>query len=236
MNTTPAANSTTPPVQPPSPASSTPPAPTTTTPPAATTPPLLSTSEPPKPADPPKPGDPPAPLAADPGKPVPLTGKDVTLPEGVTVNWEDPLAKEYLGILNDDKLDAKSRAAALTGIFPKVQERINADNLKTWTEMQDQWQGDLKKQHGAQFPEKLSKVAASIEAYSKHLQGLQAPGSPPIDHATVLREAATMTGWGNNPATMNYIFWLTDQISEGSPLGGSPAGGAKDRATTMFGK
>lgn len=170
------------------------------------------------------------------GKPAPLSWKDAALPEGVTVKADDPMAQEFLGIINDEKLDQKGRFNALANFFPKVQERIAEDNLRTWIEMQDTWVGDLKKEHGSLLPEKLGRVNALMTEYNEDMQGRQAAGTQKLDFMAPLKEAATITGAGNNPAWMNFIMWVAERSGEGRPLTGSPAGGGeRNPATILFG-
>lgn len=177
----------------------------------------------------------PAPVTDPAGKPVPLTFKDATIPEGFTIKEDDDIAKEVLATFNDEKLDSKGRFNAMVGLLPKIQQRIASDNERTWVELNDQWRGEIEKQHGAQLPDKLAKVGGMIESYARDMQGRQAPGTPPVDYAKMVREAATMTGAGNNPAWFNFVSWAADKLGEGAPLTGAPAGGSKDRASVMFG-
>lgn len=152
----------------------------------------------------------------------------------------NPLAKEFLGVLNNKDLSGADRGKALLGLYGKLTESMGEDNSRVWAELNDNWQSALIKEHGQQNLEaKLAKVGGLVEAYDKAMKAAHpgVNGAQPKEFGKSLREAMTLTGAGNHPESVNFLFWLADQLGEGTALGGSPPGGGpKDRAETLFGK
>lgn len=167
-----------------------------------------------------------------------ITLDKITLPEGFTIDKDNPLVGEFLKIANDKTLDAKTRTEGMVGLYAKAVDQIAEQNLKSWVALNEKWQDELIKQHGGRpaLDEKLSKIGGLIEAYDKDMRAKLPAGAPAKDYGKGLREAATLTGAGNNPENVNFLIWVADQLSEGAPLSGTPAGGEKSRAEKLFGR
>lgn len=126
------------------------------------------------------------------------------------------------------------------GIYSELTARAEQDSIKAWNDTQDQWQKDLEKQVGGKpaLDANLSKLGGIINAYVEDSTAkfkANNPNGVVPDYGKVVKDAMTMTGAGNNPATMSFFFWIADQLGEGRPLGGSPAGGEQSRASVLFG-
>lgn len=145
---------------------------------------------------------------------------------------------KFLTTLNDTKLTPEARASALIGHYAEMVNKITDDNVKAWVDLNAQWQTDLIKQHTEPvLQQKVAKIGGMIEAYSKDMgeaYKARSPGMPIPDFGKSLREAATLTGSGNNPAIFNFMSWMADQLGEGTPLSGQPAGGEQSAAKKLF--
>lgn len=162
----------------------------------------------------------------------PVTFEALQLPEGF--DTKDPLAGRFLEVVNKEG-SQKERAQALIDLHKDIVAQFTADSEKAFLDMQTEWQDSLVEEHGeAKLNQKLGKVASVMDAYDAAMRA----ANPTADKefGQELREAMTLTGAGNNPAVVNFLSWIAETQGEGSPLIGTPAGGAeRSRAERMFG-
>ena len=136
------------------------------------------------------------------------------------------------------------RANAVLGLYEKAITSFNEEAENMWLTQNGEWQDELIKQHGGEdkLEPHLAKIGGLIEAYEKdkreahesRYQGVSE--APPVpEFGTELRQMMTLTGAGNNPQVMNFLFWVADQLGEGSPLTGGPAAQDLSRAEKLFG-
>jgi hypothetical protein len=155
---------------------------------------------------------------------------------------EDPLAGEFLSLLNDMPEDRNEMASRLIGLYAKGQEQM----LQQWVDTNAGWQEELKKDPifgGDKLEPALGKAAAQIDAFSQDIaQRELSPSASDADKAAKAKEigegvraALTLTGAGNNPHTAKLFMWMADQLSEGSPLTGMPGGADLSQADKLFG-
>lgn len=188
------------------------------TPPAnpETTPPT-TTPEPAPPANPEEPKAPEAPK--EPEAPVVLSADDITLPEGFTL--DEPMRDEFLGIMNNNELDAKGRSDALVGLYSKALTAASEANSNAWATMQTEWQEAVKTDPeigGAKFEASLTKVGKLVEEFGSN----------------ELREVFDMTGAGNNVHVVKFLAKLADNLTEGGFTAGNPTTAPADAASKMF--
>ena len=154
-----------------------------------------------------------------------ITLDALSLPEGFDA--DSPLAGEFLEILNAfEPGDAKEVGNALLDMHA----RMTADTNERWLAMQDEWRQEIEadpKYGGTNLEPALGEVSKSITEFARLHGGDVAENS--------LREAFEMTGAGNNPHVIKYLIWMTNQLSEGTPLSGQPAGGDIPRADKLYG-
>ena len=150
---------------------------------------------------------------------------DLDLPEGF--DPEDALAGEFVDLLNKtDPTDKKGMADAILGLYEKVSEQ----NMKRWFEVQQDWRTEIENdpQYGG---DKLQPALGNVSKLIN--QFASAHGGDEVGNA--LRTAFDNTGAGNNPHIVKFLIWTSQQLSEGRPLSGAPAGGEVSRAQKLFG-
>lgn len=141
--------------------------------------------------------------------------------------------------MNNKDLSPADRSKALIDLYGQTLARTQEDMIRSWIDVNDQWQKELVKEYTQPVLDvKVAKVGALINAYHKDLTDqfkANNPSATPPDFGKAVREAADLTGAGNNPAVMKLFFWVSEQLGEGAPLNGSPAGVPGDRASKLFG-
>lgn len=179
-----------------------------------------------------KPGET-SPAAAD-----ALTLDQIPMPEGVSLDKDNPLVPDFLNLVNNKDLSPKDRGAAMVALYGKVVEQLSEQNTKAWMDLNNDWQKQLITEHTEPvLQEKVARIGGLLNAYDAEMKAAHpAVGNVAArEYGKELREAATLTGAGNNPAFFNFISWIADQLGEGRPLAGKPAGDAQqDRASRLF--
>ncbi len=158
----------------------------------------------------------------------------------MTLDAKDPLAGEFLSLVNDTKLSPADRANNMIGLFAKAQKSFEEKGAQLWVKTNDDWQKNLITQHTeAGLEQKLGRLGGIVDAYvdqaNKHFKANNPTATALPEFGKDLRAAMDLTGAGNHPAIVNFLFWVTDQLGEGRPLGGSPPAGEKSRAEKLFG-
>lgn len=152
----------------------------------------------------------------------PVTLDSLTVPEGFDKN--DPAAKEFLDIINSGEKDSPQK---LIDLYVKLQEQ----NQQFWLDTNAKWQEELRadpKYGGDKLDPGLANVSKLISEFSA------GHGGKDVEQA--LRGAFDETGAGNHPHIVKFLIWTANQLSEGAPLSGRPAGGAEvSRAQKLFG-
>lgn len=163
-----------------------------------------------------------------------LTFESLNLPEGFDVNQEG--AKDFLAALNDENLSRQDLGRKMVELYAAEVSRFEQEANREWLDMNNKWQEDLERQHGAvNLEQKMSQVGALFNRYDKDMKDAVPQGQNVPEFGKDLREALNLTGAGNNPAIVNFCIWLADQLGEGSPLSGSPASQERSLADRMFG-
>ena len=170
----------------------------------------------------------------------PVTFEGLEVPEGL--DTESEAAKGFLETINDSSLSRTELANKMMSMYAEdmkeVANEFEANSAKKWLELNDEWRDTSEKTYGDQLEPKLGKVKQLIEAFDTETREAHeasgAKGDPPTVGDDV-KAAFNLTGAGNHPAVLPFLFWLTDQLGEGSPLFGDPASGSQTRAQKMFG-
>lgn len=149
----------------------------------------------------------------EPEAPDPITMDMLELPEGF--DKEDPLGEEFLKVINSPERDPKAAAQNLINLYEKLHER----NLKAWSDQNAEWAEAVKndpKIGGEKLDANLGKISRVMTEYASENGGAKTEEG--------LREAFTVTGAGNHPLIVGFLVWASNQLGEGGPLSGSPAG------------
>lgn len=153
---------------------------------------------------------------------VPLTPESLKFPtaeEGFVM--DDAVRDEFLGVVNNQELTGDARAQALVDLYLKTAKQASDQGSAAWETTQTQWQDQAKADTeigGDKLPAVLATVSKAIERF----------GSPE------LREAMDLTGAGNHPAVIKFLYNMAKQFNEGTPVSGAAAGGAISLAERMF--
>lgn len=164
---------------------------------------------------PPAEGDKPSEGEKPPEEPKPVTLEDIKAPEGVTLTADDPGLKDFLGIVNDNKMSPAERATALIHLQAKLAKEASEKGSNEFAEMQQKWQDE---------------VRADPEIGGKKLQANQTMISRALDKfgSAEARQAFDYTGAGNNPHIFKFITKLCQAaniMEPGRPVLGQPGGG-----------
>lgn len=148
--------------------------------------------------------------------PVPLTVEDIVLPEGFTA--DESLQTEFVELMNNTELSPKDRANALVALQAKAITAASEASSAAWTEMQDQWRGEVKADLGDKLEPTLSAVGKLITEY----------GSPE------LVGVFDLTGAGNNLHVIKFLSTIASKLTEGGYTSGMPAATETTAAERMF--
>ncbi len=178
------------------------------------------------PVDPPvvDPVDPPAdpPKAEEPPAYEPLTADALKLPaeeEGFAIN--EGLRDEFLNLVNDQNLTPAERAQSLVDLYVKTAKEASEKGSQAWDSVQQQWQEQAMADPdigGAKLEPALISVSRAIDKF----------GTPEV------REAMDLTGAGNHPAIIKFIYQMAKQFDEGTPVSGQATSGGQSLADKMF--
>lgn len=150
---------------------------------------------------------------------VPLTVEDLTLPEGFTA--DEQLLPEFLKVVNDQEMDAKSRANALVDLQSKLMTKASEAGSAAWDKVQNEWRDAVKSDPaigGDKMQPALASVSKLIAEYgSKELTGV-----------------FDLTGAGNNVHVIKFLHTLAEKLTEGGFAQGQPTNTAQDAASRLY--
>lgn len=154
---------------------------------------------------------------------VPLTTEALKFPDAAEgFVMDETVRDEFLGLVNNQELDGPGRAQALVDLYLKTAKEASEKGSTAWAETQTQWQ-DTTKADPEIGGDKLDGVLATVsKAIDKY-------GSPE------LRQAMDLTGAGNHPAVIKFMYNMAKQFNEGTHISGNAGGGGASLAEKMFG-
>lgn len=150
-----------------------------------------------------------------------LTADALKFPEGYEKN--DEALSKFLEITNGAKLPVET-VQALTDLQADLAKQASEAGSKLWETTQAKWQDEVRADPdigGQKLEENLSHVAKLIDRISG-------------DQAPAVREAFALTGAGNNPALVKFMVKVAKELSEPSPIAGSPANTPRDTASLLY--
>ena len=150
---------------------------------------------------------------------VPLTEADIALPEGFTADPE--LQTEFLTLMNDQEMDAKSRAQGLVELQAKLMTKASEASSAAWDEMQTTWQNEVKADPvigGEKMKDSLATVSKLVSEYG----------------SDELVQVMGMTGAGNNIHVIKFLHTLAGKLTEGGYTQGQPAKAEGSAASRMY--
>lgn len=151
---------------------------------------------------------------------VPLTSADFKLPEGAVL--QDSVRDEFLGVLNNKELTPAAQAQALVDLQAKVSKEASEAGSQAWTDMQTQWQTEVKNDPdvgGAKLDTNLAGIGKLIDTYGSN----------------ELRAVMDLTGAGNNVHVVKFLANVAKQLTEGAPVsGGTPTTTEESLASILY--
>ncbi len=161
--------------------------------------------------------------------------ESLELPEGL--EFEPEKANEFLAVMNDESLSRQELTQKLTTMYAGLYQEISQANQKEFLEMNKQWIDESKKLFGGeqQLGDKIDRIDQTIVAYDDAIKASTTVNGQPPEAGQEFRDVLTLTGAGNHPAVIRYLAWVSEQLTEGSPLSGSPPTGQRSREDRMFG-
>lgn len=155
---------------------------------------------------------------------MPLEATAFTVPEGFAL--DDTSMASFLGIMNDQSMDAAGRAQALINLQASLATQASEAGSREWNDRQASWQAEVQADPEIGGPN-LEKTIANIGQLMTRF------GNDEV------RRAFDQTGAGNNPHIVRFLNSLHAQLREPGPVnpGGPAAGGAPlSLAERIYGK
>jgi hypothetical protein len=149
----------------------------------------------------------------------PLDFKTLTIPEGFQV--DEALAARFTEVVNDDKLSRAERAQKLIDLQAELMTGLSEKGKTAWDDLQQDWKTKVQSDSeigGAKLPTVLQDIGSILDQY----------GTPE------LREVFTLTGAGNHPAMVKFLYKIAGKLKEGSPVSGAPAAQPGGDAKTLY--
>jgi len=171
----------------------------------------------PQPTSEPKPAEDkkPATLLTEEDKPTepaatPFDASKLTLPEGLTLSEADtaaltPLAEKY-------KLSNEA-VSDLLAIYGDRVKQLAEGPMKAWNDLNTEWVNEVKKDATLGDGNSLKPEVKSAISKVKSQYGDAA-----------FNDALNVTGAGNNPAVIRFLYKVAQVLTEGGHVGGRPAG------------
>ncbi len=187
--------------------------------PTPTLEPTPALTDPPAPT--PTPTDPPAADAKPADKPVefvPLAAEAIVFPEGFAPDPE--FTPKFVELANEMKLSPEA-ANKLVALQAEITKKGSEAATQLWLDTNTKWQDTVKADAeigGTKLTESLAQVGKLLNSH----------GSPE------LREALNITGAGNHPAVVKFLYKMAKELNEGGALSGSPASAPSDAASLLY--
>lgn len=157
---------------------------------------------------------------ADKDKPVgaPEKYEDFIVPEGVEL--DKALMEEFVPIAKEANL-TQEQAQKLADIYTKKMQASAEGQQEAWTEIRKGWVSEFKADKeigGARVDETVTTAKHAMKEF----------GSPE------LTEALNMSGLGDHPAVIRFMYRVGKAIGEDNVLTGGRSGGASDPSKVMY--
>lgn len=149
---------------------------------------------------------------------------EIDLPEGI--DPDSPLVDKAFTMLNghfskSEGVDPEALTKDIFALFNEANEAREKADSELWIKTAEEWQAALKKEHGEEGLKKL--VAGTKKLFVAYQDASNSRNPNKIDKelATKVENAFHMTGAGNNPAILNFLFWVDSLLGEGAPISGA---------------
>lgn len=161
---------------------------------------------------------------ADKKSPAPFeVAKDLTLPENF--KWDnDEQSAQFQSLVNEAGV-SKEIAQKFFDFGAEALKASGAAGTAAWEKTQTDWQNEVKADPELGDPQGLKpEVKASLGKMLDMFGGLDT-----TPEGKKLRENFTLTGAGNNPAIVKFLYNVSKQITEGGSVKGNPSGQSAQR-------
>lgn len=151
---------------------------------------------------------------------VPVALEGLKIPDGFEL--DEATSGKFLETFNNQELSPEARAQALLDLHAEVLTSASEANSQAWTEMQDQWQNEVRSDPeigGQKLQTTLTSVGKLLDQF----------GTPE------LRSVFDLTGAGNNVHMVKFLASIASHLTESSSaVQGSPAGAQASLAERMY--
>lgn len=152
----------------------------------------------------------------------PIEYGDFNFPQGF--EKDDTILSQFTEVAKGLRMP-QDKAQALIDLGTKLQTNFAEKGMETWLNTNKEWESQVKADPeigGQNIDKTISTVAKSIDMYGGK-------------EAQALRDAFDITGAGNNPFIVKYLYRMASQLTEGGPINGAPSRGvARDPAKTLY--
>ena len=150
----------------------------------------------------------------------PFDATKLTLPEGLKA--DDPALKSFNEVIGSD-MAPTARAQKLLDIYTGLTKANAEAQAANWSNLNKDWADKVRADPEVGGPN-LEKTIAKIQQV-KAMPQFAVPG---------LDEALAMTGAANNPAIFKFLSKLSNAVTEGKFVSGSPAAPPKSDPASLF--
>jgi hypothetical protein len=155
---------------------------------------------------------------------VPLTVKDIKLPEGVEV--DQPSMDSFISVMNDAALTPQARAQQLIDLQTNLMKQASEKGSELWNKTQEDWQKQTLADPeigGAKWPEASAGISRLLTEFA------------PKGKEAEFRQAWGLTGAGNHPLIVKFLANVSKKLTvEGRPVSGQPGAQPKTHAEILF--
>lgn len=145
----------------------------------------------------------------------------VTVPEGIEI--DEKKLGEFKALIADATLTPQDRAQKLIDLHASLVKGASDALFKGWADTQKGWQEAVKAdtELGGQ---NYDAVRSTISKALTEIGGTE---------AKAIEDAFKLTGAGNNPAIVRFVYRMSKLVTEGGPVGGKPPSDAKGFAQRL---
>lgn len=147
-------------------------------------------------------------------EPIDPASYEVTLPEGI--DRDDPLVEAFLAGAAKGGMEQDSVQAVLDSLAPKLAERL-AEPANMWRDLNEQWRGEIKRMPdigGANEAKTVATVRSAIDTLCTGYRLSDGTEVSAQQERQALVDALNLTGAGNNPALVRFLYRAASRLVE----------------------
>lgn len=172
-------------------------------------------------------------------EPIDPASYEVTLPEGI--DRDDPLVEAFLAGAAKGGMEQDSVQAVLDSLAPKLAERL-AEPANMWRDLNEQWRGEIKRMPDIGGANEAKTIATVRNAMNTLCTGYKLADGTEVSaqqEQAALVDALNMTGAGNNPALVRFLYRAAARlvepgVSDPGPVSGGAVPNTGNLAARMY--